>query len=236
MSSIPLEKDQKWWWYKAKSNLLNFIIRKNIKIKDLKILEIGPGLGNNIKTLNMYGLLDILEIDPNFHNYLKKNYKSLINNFYSDVSELKNDYDLIVMLDVLEHIEYPKAFLKELNKNLNKNGNLIIGVPAYRALWSVHDERLGHFRRYKWKSFKEDTKIFNFMKGYGFNYLLLPVRYIQIKFLKKVDSTNENSKVVNDFLYFVSLIEHLFRTIGINPKIGISIYGIFSKNNTIHTD
>lgn len=54
MSSIPLETNQNWWWYKAKSNLLNFIIRKNIKVRDLKILEIGPSLGNNIKTLNIY--------------------------------------------------------------------------------------------------------------------------------------------------------------------------------------
>tara|TARA_A100001035_G_scaffold278331_1_gene277012 strand:- start:1818 stop:2528 length:711 start_codon:yes stop_codon:yes gene_type:complete len=236
MNSIPLETNQKWWWYKAKSNLLNFIIRKNIKVRDLKILEIGPGLGNNVKTLNRYGLLDILEIDKNFYTYLKKNYKSLINNFYSDVNELKDDYDLIVMLDVLEHIEYPKAFLKKLNNNLHKNGNIIIGVPAYKALWSVHDERLEHFRRYKWKSLKDHTKIFRFIKGYGFNYLLLPIRYIQIRFSKKVDSTNETNKVVNDFLYLISIIEHSLRTIGINPKIGISIYGIFSKNKTSRID
>ena len=48
MASIPLEEDVNWWWYKAKSNLLNHILRKEGLNKHNKILEIGPGLGISI--------------------------------------------------------------------------------------------------------------------------------------------------------------------------------------------
>ena len=51
LESIPLEDNQDWWWYKAKSNTLNLILNSAKMNKDLKILEIGPGKGNNLNTL-----------------------------------------------------------------------------------------------------------------------------------------------------------------------------------------
>ena len=59
MSPIPLEENLDWWWYKAKTNLLKFIIenkRQTIDRSFNKILEIGPGLGNNLKYLSSLGL------------------------------------------------------------------------------------------------------------------------------------------------------------------------------------
>ena len=71
-NSIPLESDQNWWWYRAKRNILDLIIQRNIKNENLDILEIGPGLGNNLKCLNKYGNLDVVEIDDKFLNYIKE--------------------------------------------------------------------------------------------------------------------------------------------------------------------
>ena len=59
------------------------------------------------------------------------------------------------MLNVLEHIEDDDKALKEAFRLLDKNGTLIIEVPAGKFLYDNYDKKLLHFRRY---SAKEITK------------------------------------------------------------------------------
>lgn len=56
--------------------------------------------------------------------------------------------DLILLTDVLEHIEDDGATLRSLRALLAPGGRLLITVPAYGFLWSRHDEEHEHFRRY----------------------------------------------------------------------------------------
>jgi hypothetical protein len=53
-----------------------------------------------------------------------------------------------LLLDVLEHQEHDRAFLRELVDKMDSGATLIVTVPALRALWSDWDVVLGHFRRY----------------------------------------------------------------------------------------
>ena len=58
-------------------------------------------------------------------------------------------FDLILMLDVAEHVADDRAFLDGIvARNLAPDGQLLLAVPAWPALWTSHDARLGHFRRY----------------------------------------------------------------------------------------
>ena len=54
----------------------------------------------------------------------------------------------IGVFDVLEHIEDPVPMLKEFSRVLNKDGLLIITVPAHQFLFPNYDSSIGHFRRY----------------------------------------------------------------------------------------
>jgi len=58
---------------------------------------------------------------------------------------------LIVLMDVLEHIERDSEFLQQLVASTAPETRFFITVPAFRLLWSKHDEYLGHFRRYRLK-------------------------------------------------------------------------------------
>ena len=228
MSSIPLEKDLNWWWYRAKFNLLNFILLKSNLENDIKILEIGPGLGNNLSLLNKFGNVDVLENEFEFIEYLKLTQHKNIHKIYKSIGEINCKYDLIVMLDVLEHIENSKDFMNSLNRVLNNDGLIIIGVPAYQSLWSVHDEKLLHFRRYNWGSLYSDCNSYNISERYGLNYLLLPLRFLQVKF-NKTTTINDSGDFINKALYLISFIEVILRQLGINPKFGISIYAKLKK-------
>jgi SAM-dependent methyltransferase len=58
-------------------------------------------------------------------------------------------FDLVLALDVLEHLDDDAAALAEAARLLRPGGHLLITVPAGPALWSEHDEALGHRRRYR---------------------------------------------------------------------------------------
>lgn len=57
-------------------------------------------------------------------------------------------FDIIVMHDVLEHIKDDGAVIEHLSKLLADSGRLILSVPALPVLFGLHDENLGHYRRY----------------------------------------------------------------------------------------
>jgi SAM-dependent methyltransferase len=58
-------------------------------------------------------------------------------------------FDIVIMLDVLEHIEDDAAFLQqEVVPRLKPGSHLVISVPAHPKLFTSHDAFLGHYRRY----------------------------------------------------------------------------------------
>jgi trans-aconitate methyltransferase len=58
-------------------------------------------------------------------------------------------FDLLLLLDVLEHVEDDRGFLAELvRESLAPGGHVLMSVPAWPQLFSSHDERLRHYRRY----------------------------------------------------------------------------------------
>jgi SAM-dependent methyltransferase len=62
---------------------------------------------------------------------------------------LRDRYDLMLLMDVLEHIEDEVAFLQAVGDHLQPNGRLLIGVPMRSHLYSMYDEVAGHHRRYE---------------------------------------------------------------------------------------
>ena len=58
-------------------------------------------------------------------------------------------FDIVLLLDVLEHVADEGAVLRETARVLKPAGTLIVTVPALRRLWSARDERAGHVRRYE---------------------------------------------------------------------------------------
>ena len=57
-------------------------------------------------------------------------------------------FDTVFYIHVLEHIEHDRAALSHTAQFLREGGHVLVQVPALPFLYSVHDEMLGHFRRY----------------------------------------------------------------------------------------
>lgn len=58
-------------------------------------------------------------------------------------------HDLVLLLDVLEHVEHPSSFIETVVGPLTVPGTpVLVAVPAHQWLFGTHDESLGHHRRY----------------------------------------------------------------------------------------
>jgi SAM-dependent methyltransferase len=66
--------------------------------------------------------------------------------------------DIVVMHDVLEHIDAEDAAINKVYELLNDDGILVISVPALDQLFGFHDEQLGHFRRYSKTSLRRSLR------------------------------------------------------------------------------
>jgi 2-polyprenyl-3-methyl-5-hydroxy-6-metoxy-1,4-benzoquinol methylase len=64
-------------------------------------------------------------------------------------------FDTAIFVHVLEHIEQDHEALNKVHELLLPNGKVLIEVPALPFLFSVHDEMLGHYRRYNKKTIRE---------------------------------------------------------------------------------
>jgi hypothetical protein len=59
-----------------------------------------------------------------------------------------NAYDLILLMDVIEHLEHDLEFLKAALEHLKPGGLVAINVPAHKLFYGKYDEVAGHKRRY----------------------------------------------------------------------------------------
>src|SRR3989344_3261682 len=151
---IKMEHFEKfYWWHKGKLFMVNELLNKYLLKKKgkLKILEIGCGTGKTLSTLSTWGEVYGIDISKEAVNFCKsKGFKNVeladINEM--DIKKYEGKFDLIVTLDVLEHIQDDVETLKRIYKMLKKGGLVLINVPAYKFLWSEHDEALHHKRRY----------------------------------------------------------------------------------------
>jgi SAM-dependent methyltransferase len=64
-------------------------------------------------------------------------------------------FDLVLALDVLEHVADDGTFLRQIvDQNLAPGGHMLISVPAWQALTTEHDRLLGHHRRYSFQELR----------------------------------------------------------------------------------
>jgi 2-polyprenyl-3-methyl-5-hydroxy-6-metoxy-1,4-benzoquinol methylase len=97
-----------------------------------RILEVGAGAGATLKwlkTIYPEAETTAVELNPDLLDELKQNVDvAVIGQIDETFAELKT-YDLILLLDVLEHLSDSTATLRKLSKLLEHGGQIIVSVP-----------------------------------------------------------------------------------------------------------
>ncbi|WP_293881910.1 class I SAM-dependent methyltransferase [Sphingomonas sp.] len=148
-------QDSVHWWYVARRDVLHDLIARHIPLPaDARILEIGCGTGHNLAMLAKFGTVEGSEIDPASRAMAIERFGPVIGD--ARLPELAGiadgRYDMIALLDVLEHVEDDVAALQGIARRLRPGGKILLTVPQYRWMWSGHDTANHHFRRYTKKT------------------------------------------------------------------------------------
>jgi SAM-dependent methyltransferase len=152
------EIDQDHWWFVARRRIVSALIQQHRPTeKPLRILEIGCGTGSNIAMLQTFGSVDAVEPDDGARELAAQRSGVAVRGGYlpEGVELADGHYDLIVLLDVLEHIPEDLPALVALRAKLAPGGRLLVTVPAMPWLWSAHDVAHHHQRRYTARSLSD---------------------------------------------------------------------------------
>ncbi len=184
-------------WERVRASIVCFLLRKYLKKKDasLRVLDAGSGdLYQATVLLQEHPNVSVVGVDTSYsEDFIEKTNKPetvsrlRIANDWSGIRDEK-EFDWVLLMDVLEHIEDDTGFLTSLvERNYVGDDTLFfITVPAHASLFSYHDTFLGHYRRYDRKMLGEVCKKAGLEKqrsGYLF-FSLWIARKIQFLLLK----------------------------------------------------
>jgi len=142
--------DRDHWWFVARRRIIATLIeRYRPKPGPLKILEVGAGTGSNLELLTRFGTVDAIEPDDDARAFAEARSGLMLKGGYlPDVAIDDGAYDLIVLLDVLEHIPRDVEALAYLRAKLAPGGKILVTVPGAPWMWGAHDVAHHHQRRY----------------------------------------------------------------------------------------
>jgi SAM-dependent methyltransferase len=94
----------------------------------------------------------------------------------------EGSFDVLVLLDVLEHIENDAELLSALSERVRPGGHVLVSVPAWPKLFSRHDVELRHHRRYEPRELASllDRSGMPVIRGGGLFHLLLAPRALAV--------------------------------------------------------
>lgn len=141
--------EKEHWWFAARNGiLLHFLGTRLHAPPQTRVLDVGCGTGAILEEFSRRYRASGIDPSPQAVDFCRQ--RGLTDVRTGLLADLPPDpvYDLITMLDVVEHVEDDLGLLKEARRRLVPGGHLLIAVPAYRWLWSRHDVVLHHQRRY----------------------------------------------------------------------------------------
>jgi len=144
--------DSRHWWFTARRHILDGLIERIVKPpRDARILELGCGTGHNLAMLSRFGSVEASELDPVARELASERLGRPVKEAaLPDLTMFPaGAYDLIALLDVLEHVVDDKGSLAAILERLKPGGALLLTVPANPWMWSAHDVAHHHHRRYR---------------------------------------------------------------------------------------
>jgi len=146
--------EKHWWWRTREEAILHVLRRRFGARRNLKILDIGCGDGVFFDRLAEFGDVEGIEpaadvVDPTGPHRARITVAAFDEEFQPG-----KRYSLILMLDVLEHLDRPAEALRHAAALLEPGGLLLITVPAFQLLWTSHDVLNHHRERFTKTSFR----------------------------------------------------------------------------------
>jgi SAM-dependent methyltransferase len=140
--------EQRHWWYAERRTVLRSILRDRSADGGWAI-DVGAAAGGNTQVLESLGWRTMaVEYSETGARLAHSRGLRVLRADAQSLPLPDGCMSVVTALDVLEHIEDDVKAVRELRRILRPDGVLVVAVPADPALWSAHDDAVGHVRRY----------------------------------------------------------------------------------------
>ena len=235
-------QEKEHWWFMAKGEFFKKLLAE-YNFDNKFILDAGCGTGHNMGFLRSRGFYVGCDVSPEALQFCRMNgVQRLVQGNLHHAGFHPKVFDVIISLDVLEHVADQVSVLSEFRRVLKDDGLLVLAVPAFRFLWSPHDESLSHMRRYDRKDFESLVKDGGFeikRSGYLFFTIFLPV--VVVRMLRKLfvktakpqsDTFSNPSARINEWLFRLLAWEAKYVIKDLWP-FGTSLYIVAQKSEGV---
>jgi SAM-dependent methyltransferase len=221
------------WYYRAKAAAL----ARSLPERALRhVLDVGAGSGFFSRYLLANTAISRATcIDPAYANESDDAWagKSIVFRRRPDTAAA----DLILFMDVLEHVDDDLGLLKSFAEQAAPGTVFVVTVPAFRFLWSPHDEYLGHKRRYTIANLSEVLQAsgLSTVRVHYFYALVFPLAVVT-RVLQNMDRRNrgtpksalrKHGSITNGLLWWLSAFELNFMRI--NRMFGLTVFAVLEK-------
>lgn len=164
--TVLAQMQREHFWYKGRHRFIQAAMEKILQqrgadAEKLQAVDLGGGCGGWIEYLQSssrqrFAELALGDSSLTALTLAEKTVGTAANRYQVDLIDLGwgDRWDIIFLLDVLEHIPDDLAVLESCRKALRPDGLLIVTAPALKFFWSYNDVLAKHQRRYSREDFQ----------------------------------------------------------------------------------
>ena len=149
---LHAEIEERHWWFRGRRSIVRRLLAEIARPgTGRRIVDVGCGTGANIASLTDAYMCHGIDPSAEGIDLARKRFPAV--HFTCGLAPdafgpEERDADVLLAMDVMEHVPDDFAFVSGLLGPLKPGGHLLVTVPADESLWSPHDEIFGHYRRY----------------------------------------------------------------------------------------
>ena len=229
---VLIRMQREHFWYRGRHKLLLNVLKKEIlrrfgKADTLRAIDMGGGCGGWLDYLRTYqpcmfqqlalgdsSIRALTLAEPVVGTFAARYQVDLLDIVWSE------EWDVIFLLDVLEHIPDHGEVLRQIRKSMRPGGLLFVTTPALNLFWTYNDELAHHQRRYCTQDFQDLAKYadLKLLRTNYFMFFLSPALFLSRLLLRPPASATLEQRQ-----------DHLARTHRIPPRpVNTILSGIFS--------
>jgi len=198
-----------------------------------RVLEIGAGVGNLTSQFIPRDLYFVSDVNPNYLQYLRS---YAIGKPYLHVMELDagnpshfaglgEQFDTILMINVLEHLRGRQGTLRNLWASLRTRGRAVVVVPQHRWAYGSLVSALGHQVRYQADELKQElvSSGFEIETVFDFNRVSVPGWWVNGRIFRRKTFSRVQIKVLELIMPLARRIDRFW------PWSGLSLVAVGAK-------
>lgn len=174
------ELEDTYWWFQGRMRMIEAILGRYMKSEPRpgRVLDVGCGTGLMLSRLKRWKPVGLDLSNESMRFCHRRGIHDLLKGDVVKLPVRHGAMDLLLALDLIEHIERDDLMIREFRRVLRPGGYLMATVPAHQWLWSDHDVALHHHRRYSYDGFLKLLKSGGFRPvkySYGISFTYYPI-------------------------------------------------------------